>query len=143
MRTVLDTSALAAFLFQEPDGGNYLKAVQNAAGLVLSAVTLFETRTVVLGRYGVAASEELDQLMQVLAVTIAPFDEEQAEAASIAYTRYGKGRGHKAQLNLGDCASYALAKSLDAPLLFKGQDFSHTDIIAALPLLVPEAGISQ
>lgn len=143
MRTVLDTSALAAFLFREPDGTYYLTAMRNAAGLVLSAVTLFEARTVVMGRYGAAAADDVDQLMQALGVEVAPFDAAQAEAASAAYARYGKGRGHKAQLNLGDCAAYALAKSQDAPLLFKGQDFIHTDIIAALPLLVPEAGISQ
>lgn len=142
MRIVLDTSALATILFHEADADHYLMAMRRSAGMVLSAMTLFETRTVLMGR-NPAAVQELDELMRVLGISAAPFDEQQAETAFAAYTRFGKGRDNRASLNLGDCAAYALARTLNAPLLFKGRDFVHTDIIAALPLLVPEAGASQ
>ncbi len=142
MRIVLDTSALVAFLFREPDANHYLEAMRRSAGMVLSALTLFEARTVLQAR-NPAAVQELDQLMNVLGIGVSPFDEQQAETAFNAYGRFGKGQGHPAQLNLCDCAAYALARTLNAPLLFKGQDFIHTDIIAALPLLVPEAELRQ
>lgn len=142
MRIVLDTSALAAFLFKEPDAGYYLEAMRRSGGMVLSAMTLFEARTVLMGR-NPAAVQELDELMNVLGIGVCPFDEPQAETAFSAYRRFGKGQGSRASLNLGDCAAYALALTLNAPLLFKGKDFIHTDIIAALPLLVPEAELSQ
>lgn len=142
MRIVLDTSAVAAFLFRETDAALYLDAMRRSAGMVISAMTLFELRTVLMGR-NPAAVRELDELMAVLGIGVVPFDEQQSEEAFAGYNRFGKGRGSKASLNLGDCASYALARTLNAPLLFKGQDFIHTDIIAALPLLVPEAGVSQ
>lgn len=142
MRIVLYTSAVAAFLFREPDAGYFVEAMRRSAGMVMSAMTLFDLRTVLVGR-NPAAVRELDELMAVLGIGVVSFDEQQAEAAFAGYNRFGKGRGSKANLNLGDCAAYALAKSLNAPLLFKGQDFIHTDIIAALPLLVPEAGIDQ
>ena len=142
MRIVLDTSALAAFLFREPDGNHYLEAMRRSAGMMLSALTLFEARTVLKAR-NPAAVQELDQLMNVLGIGVSPFDEQQAETAFSAHGRFGKGQGHPAQLNLCDCAAYALARTLNAPLLFKGKDFVHTDIIAALPLLVPEAELRQ
>lgn len=141
MRIVLDTSAVAAFLFRETDGAVYLEAMRRSAGMVISAMTLFELRTVLMGR-NPAAVQELDELMAVLGIGVVAFDEQHSVEAFAGYNRFGKGRGSKASLNLGDCASYALARTLNAPLLFKGQDFIHTDIIAALPLLVPEAGVN-
>ena len=99
----------------------------------VSAVTLFEARTVLWGRFGPSMLEELNELLDGWRPEIRGFDVEQAQLAFAAYRRYGKGSGHKAQLNLGDCASYALATSLDLPLLFKGDDFTHTDVRPALP----------
>lgn len=142
MRIVLDTSAVAAFLFRETDAAHYLEAMRRSASMVISAMTLFELRTVLMGR-NPAAAGELDELIAVLGIGVVPFDEQQSGEAYAGYNRFGKGRGSMASLNLGDCAAYALARTLNAPLLFKGKDFIHTDIIAALPLLVPDAGVSQ
>jgi ribonuclease VapC len=140
---VIDSSAIYAVLCGEEDGVFHLKAIKRARGLMISAMTAFESRTVMLRRFGMSKVWELDAFIDETSTQIMPFDEAQAGIAFTAYGRYGRGSGHRAQLNYGDCAAYALSRSADAPLLFKGQDFIHTDIIAALPLLVPEAGISQ
>ncbi|WP_211101397.1 type II toxin-antitoxin system VapC family toxin [Niveispirillum sp. SYP-B3756] len=139
----IDSSAVYAILCGEADAGFHLKAIRRATALMMSAMTAFECRTVMLRRFGMSKVWELDAFLDEISTQIMPFDEAQAGIAFTAYGRYGRGSGHPAQLNYGDCAAYALSRSADAPLLFKGQDFIHTDIIAALPLLVPEAGISQ
>lgn len=97
----------------------------------MSALNVFETETVVRSGRSDALAAEVRRLLKVNRVRIVAFDDTQAEEASAAYSRFGKGR-HPARLNLCDCAAYALAKSLDAPLLYKGDDFARTDIRSAL-----------
>lgn len=94
----------------------------------MSAVNAHETACVLRLRHGLAAVEKLWQLLEDNEIEIVPFDELQVRAAAIAYNRYGKGVDSKARLNLADCAAYALAKTMDSPLLFKGDDFRETDV---------------
>ncbi|MDJ1157772.1 type II toxin-antitoxin system VapC family toxin [Chelatococcus sp. SYSU_G07232] len=100
--------------------------------LVVSAFTLFEIHTVIWPAKEPALLDDLARLLDGFPFETAPFDTAQAEIAVAAYKRFGKDTGHPARLNLGDCASYALAMSLDAPLLYKGNDFSQTDVRSAL-----------
>lgn len=138
MRIVLDTSALVSAMTGDADADLFGQALLRADRPAISALTLSEARTVLLGRRGPAMVDRLHLLLRELGAEIHPFDADQAELAFLGYQRFGK--GHPARLNLVDCAAYALAKSLDCPLLFKGSDFSQTDVVAALPLLVPDAG---
>lgn len=129
----IDTSALIAIFRLEPEADRFLKAIVGADGRVMSALSLLEASMVISGgAYGAAAFEPLDEFLAEAGIEVVAFDAEQAQIARAAFMRYGKGR-HKAALNLGDCASYALAKAKAAPLLFKGEDFPHTDMIAAAP----------
>ncbi len=129
---VVDSSALIAILRWEPEAEPFARAISAAEGSLLSAVSLLETSMVLAGRVdGDAAWLGLDALITRAAMVVVPHDAELAAAAREAFLRYGKGR-HRAGLNLGDCASYALAKVRRLPLLFKGDDFSKTDLIAAL-----------
>lgn len=131
MSAVLDTSALAAVVFGEPDAELLLAAMTSAAGdLLLSAATAVEVGIVVAAKQGPTASHDLRLLIDGLGVTVVPLDATQAEFAVAAWRRFGKGR-HPAGLNLGDCFAYALAKSQGAELLFKGRDFSQTDVASA------------
>ena len=129
---VIDSSALVAILTGEPERDQFIEAVVSAERRHMSAVTHFEVRTVVLRKAGDAMLRELLQFLAVSQVLVHAFDGDQSEAAFAAYRRYGKGSGHKAQLNLCDCAAYALARSLDLPLLFKGDGFARTDVRSAL-----------
>lgn len=132
MTVVLDTSAVAAVIFGEPDAEGLLAAMTRSAGdLLLSAATAVELGIVVEARQGPAATDDLRRMLTTLTVVTVPLDQEQAGIALAAWRRFGKGR-HVAGLNLGDCYSYALAKSRQAPLLFKGEDFAQTDIASAL-----------
>jgi ribonuclease VapC len=129
---IVDTSALAAIIFGEPEGPAFLRAIlAEEGGARISAVTLVELTMVVEGRAGPAAGAELDELLRRLALRVQPVTEEAAQAAREAWRRYGRGR-HPAGLNLGDCFSYALATMTGAALLYKGADFSQTDVKAAL-----------
>ena len=129
---VLDTSAVSAVVFGEPDAEMFLSVMlANAGDLQLSAGTAVEVGIVVEARQGSAATKDLGILVDRLGVATVPVDRAQAEAAVAAWRRFGKGR-HPAGLNLGDCFSYALAKLTAAPLLFKGRDFAQTDISSAL-----------
>lgn len=129
----IDTSALIAIFRLEPEADRFLKAIVGADSRVISALSLLEASMVMSGgAYGPAAFEPLDEFLAEAGVEVVAFDAEQARLARAAFLRYGKGR-HKAALNLGDCASYALARARSAPLLFKGEDFPHTDVIAAAP----------
>jgi ribonuclease VapC len=129
---VVDTSAIVEFCF----GGPRAKAVEETLSgeerLFLSAATALECAIVVARRFGPAGEDKLDELIREAGIEVVPFDAAQLEIARAAYRRFGKGGRHAAQLNYGDCFSYALAKKLGEPLLFVGDDFAQTDIAAAL-----------
>lgn len=128
---VLDTSAILAVLFAEPDSQRFETAVAQAASVLVSAGTQLESAIVVEARLGEAGGRELDRLLRRWGVTIEPVDADQVDIGRRAYRTYGKGH-HIAGLNYGDCFSYALAIETGEPLLFKGEDFSRTDVVAAL-----------
>jgi len=104
-----------------------LNQLIEAETLYLSAVSLVETAMVIEYKKGVAGAKKLDEWLANLSPIIVEFDHQQAKLARTAWREYGKGR-HPAKLNFGDCCSYALAKQLNKPLLFKGNDFSQTDM---------------
>jgi ribonuclease VapC len=124
---VIDTSALAAIFFAEPERQRFLNAITSAENRLLSAASVLETGIALESRQGEAAGREFDLFVVRANLQIVSVDAEQAELARSAWRRYGKGR-HPAALNYGDCFSYALAKSSDEPLLAKGTDFALTDI---------------
>lgn len=128
---IVDTSALAAILFQEGDALRYAEALVDRGGAALSAAILVELTMAVEGRASAEAGREVDVLLERFNVNVSPVTRQHAELARQAWRRYGKGR-HPAGLNLGDCFSYALAVMTNAPLLYKGADFSLTDAKAAL-----------
>jgi ribonuclease VapC len=103
-----------------------------AGTLTISSVAVLETRIVLLSRHGQEAVLEFNNMLQNAGIVVVPFDAEMLTAAFDAFQRYGKGRGHPAQLNIIDCAVYALATVRDEPLLFKGRDFAETDVQVAL-----------
>lgn len=129
---VVDSSAVVAILEREDDSASYARVIQDADNLTMSAVNAHECAVVLRRRRGPEGERILWLFLADNGVQILPFDEEQARKASEAFGRYGKGIDPKARLNLADCAAYALAKSLSAPLLFKGNDFIHTDIEVAV-----------
>ena len=129
---VLDISAIVAAIANEPDGARFQQAMLGAASLTISSVTVLETRIVLQSRHGDEAVYEFDEMLDNAGIVVVPFDAEMAETAFQAFRRYGKGRGHPAQLNIIDCAAYALAKIRGEPLLFKGGDFNRTDLQPAL-----------
>src|SRR5215471_11784590 len=125
---VIDTSALAAIFFNEPERGKFLSAIISASSRLVSAAIVLETGMTVESRLGDAAGRELDLFLLRGNFQIIPFDAEQSELARSAWRRFGKGR-HPAALNFGDCFAYALAKWSGEPLLAKGTDFAATDIL--------------
>jgi ribonuclease VapC len=129
---VLDTSALVAILTDEPERRAFNEAIDQAPTRLLSAATLLETKMVLFSRYGGAGVNALDAFVLRAEIRIEPVTAGQAEIAFDAFRRYGRGTGHAAHLNYGDCFSYALARENAAPLLFKGGDFGHTDVETAL-----------
>jgi ribonuclease VapC len=124
---VIDTSAILAILFNEPEAEHFEIALEADPSRLISAATLLETAIVVEARLGEAGGQELDLLLEKAQVVIIPFTAEHAKIARYAYRTYGKGQ-HPAGLNYGDCFAYALAKTTGEPLLFKGNDFSRTDV---------------
>lgn len=132
---VVDTSALVAILFGEPDAKLFAEALDAAPLRLLSAVTRVELSFVVEGRKGAAGRADLELLLRDGGFDVASVTPQQADIAVDAFRRFGRGR-HRAGLNIGDCFSYALAVASDHPLLFKGDDFVHTDIRPALPSTV-------
>jgi len=128
---VADTSALVAILFAEPDAARFADAIAAAPTRVISAFTRVELSCVIEGRKGEEGRRDLENLLRDGAFEIAPVTLEHAELAIGAYRRFGKGR-HPAALNIGDCFSYALARSTSYRLLYKGNDFALTDIRAAI-----------
>jgi ribonuclease VapC len=127
---VIDTSAIVAIAFNEPEAETYEQKVVDAPRRFISAATLLELAIVIEARLGEAGGAELDLWLHKAGVEIVAVDAEQGVVARRAWRSYGKGR-HPAGLNYGDCFSYALAKTRNEPLLFKGDDFSRTDIKAA------------
>jgi len=124
---VVDTSAISAILYGEADGRSFLEALAGPERAFMSAFTRLEASIVVEARKGEAGTRALAELMATSGIDTIPFDAGQTELALDAWRRYGKGR-HPAGLNLGDCASYALARLIGEPLLYKGDDFSRTDV---------------
>lgn len=125
---VVDSSVIVAILEKEDGAALYAQALRQADSLVVSAVNAHESAVVLRGRRGPEGEKMLWSFLAENGIGVAPFDEDQARAASDAFGRFGKGIHSKARLNLADCAAYALATSLSAPLLFKGGDFTHTDV---------------
>jgi ribonuclease VapC len=130
---IVDTSAVIAILRSEPEAPLCAVAIERARIRRMSAVSFVEAAAVVDASRDPVASRRLDDFMKVAKIVIEPVTESQARLARAAYRDFGKGSGHPARLNFGDCFSYALAKSCDEPLLFKGDDFIHTDLTPALP----------
>ena len=128
---VIDSSALIAILAKEEERGPFIKLIEAAAVRLIAAPTLLETCMVLLGREGEVAVQAARDFCKKGEVQIVPFDQSHLDIAIDAFRRYGKGR-HRAGLNYGDCFAYALAKATGEPLLFKGDDFAHTDVKRAL-----------
>ena len=129
---IIDTSSLVAILRAEPDAAVFAAALARAVAPAMSAASYVEAGIVIDAQGDPVASRQLDRLIEEFDIAIAPVTVEQARVARQAYRDFGKGTGHPAQLNFGDCFSYALAIERRARLLFKGLDFAHTDIEAAL-----------
>jgi ribonuclease VapC len=127
----VDSSALLAILLEEPEKGAFAEAIVMADAAKIGAPNYFEVSMVAESRRGLSGCRDLDQLASSLRLQVVPFDANHMEEAREAYRRFGKGR-HRASLNFGDCCAYAIAKTLGAPLLFKGDDFPLTDIKPAL-----------
>jgi ribonuclease VapC len=130
---VIDTSALVAILLREVDADQFSEAIAEASVRLISAVTRVELSFVVESRKRMAGPEDIKRALRDARIEVAAVTPEQADIAVEAFRRFGKGR-HRAALNIGDCFSYALAKAMDLPLLFKGNDFAQTDIRPALVL---------
>jgi ribonuclease VapC len=126
---VLDTSVLFAILFDEPERRQFTQTIEASERCLLSTASLVEASMILESRYGAEGVRALDRLVATARLEIVPVDLEQAQAAREAFRQFGKGR-HLAGLNFGDCFSYALAKCRAEPLLFKGNNFSHTDIVS-------------
>ena len=130
---VVDSSALVAIFEQESDAARFATAIAQSDRLLISAVNVHETGLVLLGRRGRPTVDRLWHfLLHDNGFEIAPFDTFQVRAALHAFEHFGKGRHSGAKLNLADCAAYALAKTRDVPLLFKGSDFTFTDVRSCL-----------
>ncbi|MXY34034.1 MAG: type II toxin-antitoxin system VapC family toxin [Boseongicola sp. SB0676_bin_33] len=138
---IIDSSALLAILNREPDAARYEEAILTAATCGMSVANVLETSIVVESRGGVQAGHELTAFLEVAEIRPAPVTAEHLEAARLAWRRFGKGR-HPAALNFGDCFAYALARVTSEPLLYKGNDFALTDILAAMPPAHGPAGSS-
>ncbi|HEX2610807.1 MAG TPA: type II toxin-antitoxin system VapC family toxin [Gemmatimonadales bacterium] len=130
---MIDTSALVTILFNEPERRAFTKAIEEAESRLLSAASLVEASMVIESRFGGEGVRQLDLLIDRAGIEIVAVDEEQAHVARRAFSQYGKGR-HPAGLNYGDCFAYALARVLGETLLYKGEDFVHTDLTPHLPL---------
>ncbi|MXW47479.1 MAG: type II toxin-antitoxin system VapC family toxin [Gammaproteobacteria bacterium] len=124
---VIDSSVIIAILQAEPERQTYIETISSVNYRNMSAVSFVETSLVLVSRFGEKAMQEIDNFIGKAQIKIRSVDENQALIARRAFLEFGKGR-HPANLNFGDCFAYALAKGLDQPLLFKGEDFSKTDV---------------
>jgi ribonuclease VapC len=130
---IIDTSAIIAILRAEQDASEMAHAIERAQTRRISAANYLETAVVIDASRDPVASRRFDELVQTAELRVEPVTHDQARIARDAYRDFGKGSGHKAGLNFGDCFAYALAKSTGEALLFKGDDFGHTDITPGLP----------
>jgi ribonuclease VapC len=128
---VIDSSALLAILLDEPDAEEFLGIIKNSPARRISAASFLETGMVLRRDSSGQRQQLFEDLIAALRISIVPVTEQQARTALEAFAVYGKGHGHPAGLNFGDCLAYALANVFAEPLLFKGNDFSFTDIQAA------------
>lgn len=129
----VDASALCAILLGESDGDTYARKIRDAAGVSTSSIAIFEATVAVVRATGAdihSARRDVETLLRLGNVTVVEIGEAEGVRALDAFDRYGKGR-HPARLNMGDCFAYACAKTQGAPLLFKGDDFSQTDVMIA------------
>ena len=129
---IVDTSAVIAILRGEPQSDLLAETVLAAGGALMSAASYVEAAAVIDRIGDPVLSRRLDELLELLRIELAPFDAAQATAARAAYADFGKGSGHPAGLNFGDCLTYGLAKATGQPLLFVGDDFAQTDLHSAL-----------
>jgi ribonuclease VapC len=129
---VVDTSALLAILLDEPERRTFNEAIETAESCLMSTATFVEVSMVIESRFGTEGLRDLDLFLERADIDLVPVDAEQAHAACRAFSRFGKGR-HRAGLNYGDCFSYALASVLGEALLYKGEDFGHTDLTHFVP----------
>jgi ribonuclease VapC len=127
----VDSSALVAIIFGEPERASFRACIERADGICISTATALETRMVVFGRKGPQGLVFVDDLLHLPKVSLVPPDAAMTDTAFAAFVAYGRGSGHPAKLNFGDVFSCALAKVRGLPLLFKGSDFSQTDIRSA------------
>ena len=128
---IIDTSALIAILRDEPEAMFYATAIERAVHRRISAANFLEAAVVIDGSHDPIASRRFDELVKEAGLVIEPVTESQARIARDAYRDFGRRSGHPAQLNFGDCIAYALAKVMGESLLFKGNDFSYTDVTQA------------
>ncbi|WP_327103167.1 type II toxin-antitoxin system VapC family toxin [Nonomuraea glycinis] len=129
---IIDTSAIIAILRSEPDALTFAEAIADAAVRRMSAASFLEAAVVIDGSRDPIASRRFDELISTAEIAVVPIAEAEARRARAAYRDFGKGSGHPAGLNFGDCFAYALAQECQESLLFKGKDFIHTDVHAAL-----------
>ncbi len=127
---IIDSSAICAIMFREPEARRFAEAIEDADVCRMSAGSLLETSMVVEGRVGSRGGNELDAFIERHTIEIVPVTPEQVAVARRAWREFGKGN-HPAALNLGDCLAYALSQMTREPLLYKGQDFTHTDVQSA------------
>jgi ribonuclease VapC len=134
----VDASAIVAILTREPEADALANVLEKGRSPITSPIAIFEA-ALGIGRKRHASVEEAEQdigeFLELARVRTAPITDKKAHTALAAFSHYGKGRGHPAQLNLGDCFAYAMAKNARTPLLFKGEDFDRTDIRRAAQLL--------
>jgi ribonuclease VapC len=128
---IIDTSAIIAILRDEPEATACARAIEHADRRRLSAASFVEAAVVIDASRDPVASRRFDELLREAAIVIEPVTEAQARIAREAFRDFGKGSGHPAKLNFGDCFAYALARATGEPLLFKGDDFSRTDVVPA------------
>jgi ribonuclease VapC len=129
---VIDTSVIISILLREQDADGFRIYLDRMPSPMISAATVYEAYCVTIREKFPQKAKQVDHLLELVEPEILAFDTIQLEAAKTAYTTFGRGTGHRANLNMGDCFSYALAKTRNLPLLFKGDDFIHTDIEPAL-----------
>ncbi len=122
---IVDSSAIVAIVWVEPEAEQFVSAIVGNSGATMSAGNYLETSIVIDRDRNPALSARLDTTLNKLAIEITPVTEAQAKLARQAYRDFGKGSGHPAKLNFGDCFAYALATERGEPLLFKGDDFAH------------------